>query len=254
MSKKMWTILLAVLLLLSACAHEEKKETISENQSVETIVNEKEVKAEEQKVETKTETTNSSWNYPAVDMNKAVSDDPDVIKYLDYFMGPAQHVVFLEMDGEKISDKSMAVYSFLQAYQDKPLEDYSRGVPKEQLDESCMKYFGRVPETYESSMLTVDKENGKVQAAGWDGWSFYHVLREKEELADGTVRLLFDLVDPYMSEYESPITYEEYKHAVYSGQLECVPSTGLQKEMILTEHTDENGEFYVQYHSIRVVE
>ena len=73
-------------------------------------------------------------------------------------------------------------------------------------------------------------------------------------MGDGKIRLVFDLIEPYMSEYEVPISFEEYKHALYSGQLECWYPSSLQKEYILSEHTDENGEFYVQYHSASVVE
>jgi hypothetical protein len=187
-------------------------------------------------------------------MSKPLTDDSEVIKYLDYFIGPAQHVVFLEMDGEQISDKSMAVYSFLEAWMADPTSDHSDGFQKEKLDELSMKYFGEVPKTYESSMLMVNQQTGNVQSTGWSGWSYYHVLKEREELGDGKIRLVFDLIEPYMSEYEVPISFEEYKHALYSGQLECWYPSSLQKEYVLSEHTDENGEFYVQYHSASVVE
>ena len=200
------------------------------------------------------ETTNSNWLYPPVDMSKPLIDDPEVIKYLDYFIGPAQHVVFLEMDGEQISDKSMAVYSFLEAWMADPTSDHSDGYPKEKLDELSMKYFGEVPKTYESSMLTVNSQTGNVQSTGWGGGAYYHVLKDREELGDGKIRFVFDLIEPYSASYDLPITYEEFKHAVYSGQLDCVWPASTQKEYILSEHTDENGEFYVQYHSVSVVE
>lgn len=250
MSKKLLCLLLA-LLVLSGCAKEGLMEPAEVAQP---IVEEEQVKTEEPKVEIEEETTNSNWPYPAVDMSKPISDDPNMIRYLDYFMGPAQHVVFLEMDGEAISDRSMAVYSFLEAWRTDSMSDHSDGFPKEQLDELCMKYFGRVPKSYESSMLTVDAATGNVQSTGWGGSAFYHILKEREELSDGTVRLVFDLLEPYSSSYELPISYEEFKHAVYSGQLDCVWSASMQMEYVLSEHTDENGEFYVQYHSVSVVE
>ena len=251
MSKKMLCVLLAML-MMSACAKEEIQEPAQE--ASQAVITEEQPKIEEPKVEIKEETTNSNWPYPPVDMSKPLIDDPEVIKYLDYFIGPAQHVVFLEMDGEQISDKSMAVYSFLEAWMTDSDSDHSDGFQKEQLDDLSIKYFGKTPKTYESSMLTVNPQTGNVQSTGWSGWSYYHVLKEREELCDGKIRLVFDLIEPYMSEYEVPISFEEYKHAIYSGQLECWYPSSLQKEYVLSEHTDENGEFYVQYHSVSVVE
>ncbi len=251
MSKKMLCVLLAML-MMSACAKEEIQEPAQE--ASQAVITEVQPKIEEPKVEIKAETTNSNWPYPPVDMSKPLVDDPEVIKYLDYFIGPAQHVVFLEMDGEQISDKSMAVYSFLEAWMADPTSDHSDGFSKEKLDELSMKYFGEVPKTYESSMLTVNPQTGNVQSTGWGGGAYYHVLKDREELGNGKIRFVFNLIEPYSASYDLPITYEEFKHAVYSGLLDCVWPSSTQKEYILSEHTDENGEFYVQYHSVSVVE
>ncbi len=252
MSKKMLCLMMAVL-MLGSCSKEEPIEKPVEV-TPPPVVREEQTQTKEQNVEIKEETTSSNWPYSPVDMSKPMSDDPNVIKYLDYFFGPAQHVVFLEMDGEQISDKSVAVYSFLEAWMSDPTSELSDGFPQEQLNELSMKYFGRVPDTYESSMLTVNPDTGNVQSTGWGGSAYYHVLREREELPDGKLRLVFDLIEPYSSSYDLPISYEEFKHAVYSGQLDCVWPSFQKKELILSEHTDENGQFYVQYHSVSVVE
>lgn len=198
------------------------------------------------------------WPYPAIDMNKPVSTEEDVLKYFDYFNGPAQQITFLESDENgNLTDKSMAVYSYLDVvYRSMSADGGERQwtVSIADMDETCMKFFGKIPATYKSSMLDVDPANNTVTATGWSGWGCYYMLKSKEVLPDEKCCLVFEVYgDNYISD-EMPMTWEEYRHAILSRQWECLPGEPFLMELVVTEKTDENGEFYVQYHSMRDLE
>lgn len=257
--KKLFLVF-ALCLILCSC-QKEVEEVVSipaeEPQKVEEPAEEspKEVIEEPSVIQ---EEVSQEWPYPAIDMNMPVSDDEDVLKYFEYFNGPAQQVIFLESDENgNLTDKSIAVYSYLDVVYRSMNVDGGEGqwtVPIVDMNETCMKFFGRVPATYSSSMLEVNLSDNTVSSTGWGGWSLYYMLKEKEELQNGQIKLLFETIDTYNSSYEIPITWEEYRHAVLSRQWECLPAEKMLTEMILTEKTDEDGEFYVQYHSVHRVE
>ena len=245
-------LLLVLCLLLCSCQNE-ADEMVStpaeEPQKVEEPAEEspKEVIEEPPVVQ---EEISQDWPYPAVDMSKPITADAEVLKYFEYFNDAAAQVVFLEEENGQLTDKSISVYSYLELCRN--MGEWT--IPLADMDETCMKFFGRIPSTYNSSMLEVDTTENTVSSTGWGGWSLYYMLKEKEELPSGQVRLLFETIDTYDSSYEWPITWEEYRHAVLSRQWECLPAEKTLTEMILTEKTDEDGAFYVQYHSVHSVE
>ncbi len=253
-------LLLALCLLFCGCQKELIEETPTPPEVKHTEEEVEQPKEETPVVPTETveEQPTIDWPYPAIDMNKPVSDDEDVLKYFDYFNGPAQHVIFLENEENgDLTDKSIAVYSYLDVVHRSMSVDGGEGqwtVPIADMDDTCMKFFGKIPTTYKSSMLDVDPVSNTVTATGWGGWSNYYLLNQKEELPEGKLRLVFEVYGgDYISD-EMPMTWEEYRYAILTCQWDCLPGKPFLKEFVVTEKIDENGEFYVQYHSIQTLD
>lgn len=167
----------------------------------------------------------------------------EVQKYLEYL--DASNVGVLQMDGDRFTDESMLQYAFLTLAQE---EDYipEEGLSKEELSAFCEQYFGIAPAFKESYLFQIDDE--QIISNGWDYVSdSYYILTEKEEKKDGTICAEFDLYNRFTEQSD-----EEYRKQLINGETKTEKIDSI--EMLLSEHTDENGEFYVQYHSVRVVE
>ncbi len=197
----------------------------------------------------------STWPYDPIDKTKPIAYSEDVLRYWDYFSHDGQFVTALNADGDTLTDQSIAVYSYLSAFYHTEGADHAQGLPVEQLKKESLKYFGKVPASYENSMLEKNPSSGNILPTGWDLSSNLYLLKEKETLPDGNVRAVFSVYFAYDGSSEWPISAQEYEYALLSNQLNCLPPLEpLTAEMILTEKTDENGTFYVQYHSIRYQE
>ncbi len=130
-----------------------------------------------------------------------------------------------------------------------PDYDPDTGLALKDMNDFCIKYFGREPEKKERRMFRLDDETGRLISSAW-GYEpdQRFVLVKKEQRSEEKLLLTFACHSAY-----SDLSPKVYREALLSCHTEEIERCGTM-EMLVTDKTDENGEFYIQYHAIRQVD
>jgi hypothetical protein len=189
--------------------------------------------------------------------NNIIQPNQTLVKYYDYFRNNNwQITAILAFTNNKeydFSDDALSTFAIMGA-KDYRWED---GKTKEELNAITEKYFGKTIKNFQNSVTKIISSTGNITAKGYSyDSSSYMILKDIKYNSDNTVTADFyalTISDSFWMDNNDAVKNLDVKNDLQCGKFEQYGNPDIIR-LVFEEKTDENGNMYLKYLSIKALE